>query len=264
MSANMKACKMAAAAMAFALWSAGVAQATWIKLDDFDSYNTGNLEGQGGWVKASTSNTSTVIADPTDSNNQVASVTDSAGSVGHAIYRSLGAAEIPNNTTSTVFFRFYTTSTTPNFSLGLTDVAAPSGAPTYAINESQFVAGTTGSAMQVRDNVGLKSLGTYTASTWQNIWVVIDNAANTQTFYRSTGTDDGTLIGTGAYSFRATDTSSIKTLQLHSNSTTSSVLVDDIYITSGAVTTMIPEPATLGLIGVVGIAMILRRRIVRE
>ena len=76
------------------------------------------------------------------------------------------------------------------------------------------------------------------------MWIVVDNAENTQSFYRSTGTDDGTLIGISpyTYTFRTSTTDSIETLQLlahHGNP----ILLDDFYISSGVNTTFIPEPS---------------------
>lgn len=230
-----------------------------VLLSDFDNLNTGTLAGQGGWTLSDLStNTATVIADPTNSGNQVASVTQT-GTNGQTVFVSLGSQAIANNTTSTLFFRFYTTSATPNFNLGLTDVAAPANGG-YALNQAQFRVGFTDGQLDTRDGSNFQSLTTYSTSTWYNMWVVVDNAANTQTFYRSTGTDDATLIGTGAYTFRTGTTNSIQTLQLISNNATDSVLIDDIYIASGANTTLIPEPSSAALLSLAALGLLRRRK----
>ena len=122
--------------------------------------------------------------------------------------------------------------------------------------------GNTDTAGTLDTNDGaFKELGTYGTGTWYNIWVVVDNATNTQTFYRSTGTDAAALLGSdNPYGFRASSTGSIQTLQLITNHASDTVLMDDFYISSGVNTTMIPEPATGGLLlGAVALLGLLRR-----
>lgn len=233
-----------------------------VLLSDFDGLNTGALDGQGGWTKSTGSNTTaSVIVDPTNSNNQVASITDNTGSVGQTIFLSLGSEAIANNSTSTLFFRFYTTATTPNFNLGLTDLANPSNA-NYAGYQAQLRIGATASAstLEARNNSAFQSLGSYSTGQWYNMWIVVDNTADTQTFYRSTGTANGSLIGTGAYSFRTGTSNSIQTLQLISNDSQDAVLIDDIYIADGINTGLIPEPSSFVLVSLAGLGLLRRRR----
>lgn len=244
------------------LLPAHVSSAAFTLLSNFDNLNLGTLAGQSGWSLAASpnSNTSTVIADPTNSSNQVAQISDSGtGNQANTIYLPLGSSSIVDGSTSTLFFRFYTTSATIDFNMGLTDVATPNDTNAYAPNQTQFRVGGSSGQLDTRDGSGFQSLTSFDTSTWYNMWIVVDNDANTQTFFRSTGTDDGTLIGSADYTFRTSTTNTIQTLALIANNPSNTILIDDIYMASGVNTTYIPEPTT-ALLGGLGLLALLRRR----
>lgn len=235
--------------------------AAWVALDNFDSYATGPLAGQGGWtLSAGSGNTSTV---EDQSGNKVAAMT--SGTANQTLYRSMGSGAIANNTTATVFFRFQSTLAQPNFNIGLLDIAAPANA-TFNINQSQFrVAGDTAANannLYTRDSTGFVDIGDFEIFTWYNMWMVINNTTDRTTFYTSTGNADGTLMGdANGYTFRVPSVNPITTLQVIS-SNTSAVFLDDFYLdTSGEnLVNPVPEPSMTGLVGLGTLAMFRRRR----
>lgn len=237
------------------------ARAAWVALDTFDSYATGTLAGQGGWTLSTGSGNTSTVED--QSGNKVAAMT--SGTANQTLYRSLGGNAIANNTTTTLFFRFQSTLAQPNFNIGLLDIAAPANG-TFNINQSQFrVAGDTAANannLYTRDFTGFVDIGDFQITTWYNLWMVVNNTTDRTTFYTSTGTADGTLLGDPAgYTFRVASSNPISTLQVISSNPTA-VFLDDFYVDNSGqnIVNPIPEPAVSGLAGLASLALIRRRR----
>jgi hypothetical protein len=244
------------------------AYSAFVPLETFNNLTPGPLSGQHGWtLSAASENTSTVVADPFDANNLVASMT-AVGTGQDTIYLSLGGNAIPNTGIATIFFRLNTTPTIdPNFNVGITDNAAPTNA-NFAINQSQLRLGGAAAnfnTLYTRDAAAFQTIGSYTSSIWANYWLVINNTNDTTLFYTSVGNDPATLLGSASgYSFRVASANSLGTLQVIPATGASPVFMDDIYIDnsgSNLATPVVPEPSVSGLLlCLAGLGLVSRRR----
>jgi hypothetical protein len=179
-------------------------------IDNFTGLNLGDLNGQNGWVATG----ATVVQDPDAATNLV------FGYLGGSADRgSFKTVTIPNGTTATLFFRLRVdsdnnNSATPvlNWAAGMSDVALTSGGGAFADYESQLNqnrdAGNPGfQELRVRDAGVFAQLETLQSNVWYNIWMVIDNTADTTRVYMQGGQlgvqtllDDPT--GKTAFTFR--------------------------------------------------------------
>jgi hypothetical protein len=176
--------------------------------DNFNSYNTGTLSGQGGWVvpaQSSTVQTNVVETGLPDKEVQV------IGAIPN--YKALGGLTIPNaSTAATVYFNFKmaaastvgsgTTATNNNFNFIITDVTQPgdtAGSSEVQLNydATQFpVGGST--TFRIR-NAGAFPFATTggtvasrvmpVANAQYNAWFVINNSTDTYQLYLQNDAD---------------------------------------------------------------------------
>jgi unsaturated chondroitin disaccharide hydrolase len=109
--------RLAATACLLALLSGGAGRADVI--DDFEGLAPGAIHGQNGWSADLAA--AAVGRDFTRGGNQFLRL----GGADNDVYKSLGAASIPDGQIGTLFFRFMPTSSMANHGIGVTEVAAP-------------------------------------------------------------------------------------------------------------------------------------------
>lgn len=209
----------------------GQAFANWTNLSDFDSLAVGPLGTQGGWTSDSDA-LYQVVVDPSDAANQVVEISGGGGNA----YVGLGGG-IAEGATGTIFFRARN-GNPGDLVFGSSDVAAPAAWGDYE-GYMRLAAG----GLDVRDGGGFANGGTYNADEWTNIWLVVDNAADTTTMYSSVGSDPAGNAITGG--FRNTTTDSLVTANIRAGNAQAGVLgyIDDVYMASGAdLTNPVPEP----------------------
>ena len=146
---------------------ASLAQAGFVKVDDFDSYSPGDIVGQSNSPWSGTSAMGNVAADPTDVSNQVLAIETDSG----VLRRPM---TIPSNEAHMMFFRFRIESQ-PKYSFGMAPSATPSEFSDFGPEIS--VANNTGTGtndLRVHDGTYVDVL-TINQNTWYNAWVMVDN-----------------------------------------------------------------------------------------
>lgn len=251
-------------AIAFLL-GATLSQAAYVLVDDFEGYNTGTsatgnsnafvLNG-GPWSTSNGGGTSFVnIAN--DGDNHLRFGWNNGT---RAANRSVPT--IADGGSGTYYFQIQTTDATPDVSFGLSDLA--SGAlGSFGDFEVQVALVTNGSSASIgaRNGDTFQMLQTVSASTWYDVWVVVDNAADNFDVYLGTGGNPNSL-GTkiaNDFAFRNAGAGNVGDLvtfmTLENDNQDNSSFVDNIYYNSVAV----PEPSTI-LLGGLGLIGLLRRR----
>jgi hypothetical protein len=124
-----------------------------------------------------------------------------------------------------------------------------------------FVSGAAGSTLAYRMNdAGLPGNVIFNMSpnVWYNVWLVVDNAAQTYSVYHSTGTSNGTFGGTATRYWQGYANTPLNALGfMASGGSTTSLLVDNVYRLRGANTSypigataeLVPAGSTLAVAG---------------
>ena len=232
-------------------FATGQASAEWVLLSDFDSLNTGTLGNQGGWT-AAPDDIYQVTADPDNPANQAVQVSSGGGNA----YIALGGG-VAEGETSTLFFRARN-GNPGDLVFGSSDVAAPAAWGDYE-GYMRLAAGN----VDVRDAGGFSNGGTYSADTWTNVWLVLDNASDMTTMYSSVGMEPAGNAVTGG--FRNTTTDALVTANIRAGNNQAGVngYLDDIYMSAGTnLTNPVPEPNSLLLVLISGFCLtgLLRQR----
>ncbi|QDU88893.1 hypothetical protein Pla175_22770 [Pirellulimonas nuda] len=238
----------------------GHLHAQWSPLSDFETLNLGPVGGQGGWTTTTgTGNAAyAVAADPANPANKALLATG----FNENAYIPLGASAIADGTTGTLFFRMRT-SDLSDLVFGSSDVAAPAGFGDY---EGYMVMGVNGApavnTWKVRAGAGFANFEAYAADTWYNVWVVLDNAADTNSLYISQGSGAATLLGSGAFRNGTADPLVSLNLRMGASHNTNNAqgYLDDIYVDKSGQNLAIPSgigsvalPGDVNLNGVVDI-----------
>ncbi|MEV8633159.1 PQQ-dependent sugar dehydrogenase [Streptosporangium sp. NPDC051023] len=144
------------------------------KVLDLEDYAPGALDGQDGWTTYG--GAVTVSPDPRDPKNQAIRITGG----NREAFRAVPA--IAPGTSGTLFFRFHRAGEVGT-SVGLTDVDEP-----YSLDDFEVQAHNQSSdTLDARDAGGFSPSGTWTANSWQCVWLVADNATGTFTMYSRGG-----------------------------------------------------------------------------
>jgi hypothetical protein len=208
--------KKTACVMVFLL-STLTAQA--VLVDNFESYTPGATVSP--WVVTQGAPT---IGQETGGNRYL----ESYGS-----YLPLGSNSIPDtDTATTAFFRMYKIAgSSPDCSIGLSHLAAPTGDWT---NFEAYVV-LLGSSLQARNNTANTTImTTISDATWYNVWLVLNNSANTYDVYVTTGSAGATASDKKAsnYGFR-NKLGALVTFKVYGRSANGPTRIDDIHITNG-------------------------------
>lgn len=214
------------------------AQAEFVLIDDFESYTLGAIDGQsdgsGTWVANPILQ---VVAEP-GAPNQVLDVQSSAPETNS--YYDDPNVVLPEGDSGTLFFRINrATDVVGHIVWGLSDVATPGAWGDYEASVGDRSQQTGGPGdLQVRGGGAYITLEPQVAhEEWINIWVLIDNAQDTQQVYAQSETTfpTQTLLdddsGTTTFDFRNGTASDLTTFLLRTGTTHSGpYFIDDIYM----------------------------------
>ncbi len=164
-------------ALAVVLWAS--TGATAVLVDNFNGYQLGDVGTVSTTWKATVD--VTIVTDPTDAANQVIRMQENTG-VQKAAYCMLSSeATIPDGATKTLYLRFRATNPIDS-AFGFANMDAPdvggsdwgNFGPQVSVNSGNF---------RVRNSGSWSITGTYTPLDWYNLWIVVDNAADTMKVY---------------------------------------------------------------------------------
>ena len=281
--------------LAACCWPICQASAGFTLIDDFETYSAGSpISGQGDWLAEAATNpvAAGVSIDPLNPANRVLNIGDGGfigGRLGHReTINTDPALRIAQGTTATLFFRVAWDTSQTNFSVGMSDVANPISDVifnSFTQFESQFVVSFAEGhdRLRMRDGGDVKELTTDVQPLeWYNVWLVIDNAADSAQVYLQGGAfTDQVLLDSGgdtSFAFRnGVDNNDLITLFIATGRNTDSlppnptenigpVYLDDVYIdTSGVnLANPVPEPGTLALgsfaLGTLGLIVVRQRK----
>lgn len=255
---------------------AGDASAAFTLLEDFDSLNLGALDDrsgagpnyrQGGWIDngalgASGTDPSvhlaTVALDPFFSfnGNHALRIDANAAGADTSVYKTL-AAPIADGSTGTLFMRFYAESVTGifgNLEIGSSRAAAPSAAADFAGYGVAEGLNKPPGTFQAGDGAARSDLTPlYSPGTWNNLWVVLDNA-NDQTQFYISRLNQTPILMTGAgspFSFRnGQNAQDLLTMMVRSSNNGAAPFlldgqyIDDIYVDTAGVNLTNPALVT--------------------
>jgi hypothetical protein len=217
-------------------------------VDDFDSYTPGAV----GTVTEKWEGTAnaTIAVDPVDNTNKVIQIAEGGGTGQQSAYGILSSeATVANNTTKTMFLRFKATAALDE-SFGLTNVDAPLLGGDQWTDFRVQVAVVNGT-IRARDGSLTRTLantaGTQIAvnTNWYNLWVIVDNAADTIKLYLNQNGDSGATeadllvnvasLTQSTFAFRTATTEALDRFywRAQNNTNTRMLMIDDIYIMSG-------------------------------
>jgi hypothetical protein len=198
---------------------AAAAQAA-VQVDNFEEYATGPTASP--WV---VTDGSPVIGREAGGNQYI----ESFGSYRHLA----GLAISDSDTETTVFFRLYKPAgTSPDCSVGLSNLADPQG----DWNDYEaYVVVVSGNLLARNGNGNTSILSPMSEAVWYNIWMVINNNANTYDVYVTTGSSNAAAGDRKAdnFVFRKSTAGALATFKIYGRSTGGPVWVDDIYISGG-------------------------------
>jgi hypothetical protein len=227
-------------------------------VDSFEGYMPGQVDAvTANWKAMPTGYASAVIeVDPDDPGNKTLQVsTSSDGLQGNGVYGILpAAAQVPNNTTKTLFLRFQASATTTNQSFGLTDVDAPSAGGGGNWVDFRVQVGVIDGDLRARDADAMRTLMPVTPGTWYNLWIVVNNATDTFSVYLNQGDADAeetdrlasVMEGIDTFAFRSGTTESLDRFLWRAQPRTvnSPIRIDDLHLMDGV--SLENPPAALG------------------
>lgn len=204
----------------FLILSSSVVSGQWTLLDDMENGN--NWQGVG-----------LILADPDSPGNQVYSVEN----VGTRLVNYFPlATPIPDGTIGTVFFRFRSSANAgqADWVVGSSDVPDPTNWTDYE-GYVRFSDGGTADDLDidVRDGVGFAEVGSAEPDVWINIWLVLDNSADTTGAYYNTTPVAATAAGSTSRlnnDFRNGTSDKLATLLAINNEPGTITYIDDIYL----------------------------------
>lgn len=204
----------------FCLLFAWTAQAAFL-LDNFENYSTGPVTVP--WV---ITDGSPAIGQETGGNQYQ----ESYGSYLPLDSYSIDAAD----TETTVFFRIYKPAgTSPDCSVGLSDISDAQG----DWNDFEAYIVVVGGGLSARNgSSNVPIVSPMTEAAWYNIWMVLNNSANTYDIYVTTGSSDADAGDRVAddFAFRKSTANDLVTFKVYGRAAGyGPVRIDDIFISGG-------------------------------
>jgi hypothetical protein len=244
--------------------------AAFVLIDNFDSgYALGALNGQNGWTNAAPGGW-TVAAAPAGGVGNVATATTTTANLFASKQLSLA---IPNTSTSTTLFFRLRRNGGVNMSVGLTDIAVPAAVGDYETQINAQHNAAPNDSFKVRDGTTTSQFddlgaGTFAIDTWYNVWMIVNNSADTYELYIDQGNfgspvlalthiqDPASTPGGGDFTFLFRNSTAALQgnpltsvfLAMGNATVTGSLFVDDLYIDSSGQNlsnpTAVPEPSS--------------------
>lgn len=226
------------------------AKADWVLLENFESGFTPGapINGMNGWVTDIAANVTTT-SDPAASGRGMVARAIQSGAR-NDIYKSLGANQIANGTTGTLFFEAYFPmegSGLANVSAGLSDVVAPND---YAAYEPQFR--WLNGDLFPRNGLGFTDSGyDFASGKWMRVWLVANAASDTVDMHVESPTGgSGRVLVADNYGFRNGVAANALTSFLLIQSSGQNVFFDNIYVDKGGENLILPPiPGTQPVAG---------------
>ena len=222
--------------------------AEFVLIDNFETYSEGDTYlDMTGWE-----NSGTVDTDPAGGTNLVLDYNTSDG-----YSRYVGSdITIADNTTGTLFYRLRIADGDINCASGMSDTT---DADSWGDYEAQLTWKSPEDTVDVRSGGG----AAITPDAWYNIWMVIDNTNDEYDVYLQSNDDANfssqTKIGSTAGFRNGAGNNDMVAFMLHSNNG-DSIYIDDIKLDSTGQNLTIPEPASLTLLILGGLALTRRRQ----
>lgn len=195
-------------------------------IDQFDSLNPGELDGQGGWSSPTAG--ATVVPDPDNPENQVLQ------QLGDNV-RSWKSMPVANNSTATLYFRMRRDGSV-NCSIGGTDIASPGTA--YSDFEVQLNS-QNDDVLNLRDGGGFDAVDTFSDNVWYEVWMVMNLSTDQYEVYMKGGALAGqTQLSDGAqtsFVFRnGTSSNAMENFFCRTGTPSGApLLIDDVYFADG-------------------------------
>lgn len=245
--------------LALGLW-AGVAQADFALVEDFEGLDLGGIGGQNGWVASGLSGQ--VVTLPGQGDNQVLELDVDTGILRKGL-------TIPEDETRMLFLRFRFDGS-HNYSLGMSHLSAPDE---YSDFGPELRRVTAQDRLEIHDGSTYESLDELNPLTWYNLWALVDNAAGTtQVWMHSRDGQAATPTdqldddeGDTVFSFRTFSGKDLVNFYLKAaegGSGSDPLWLDDIYMEAvdgwANLTNPVPEPTVLSLL-VLACLPVLRR-----
>jgi hypothetical protein len=219
-------------------------------VDSFDSYSTGNLGNVANppWTSVGNPTSGNVLIGQETGGNKYFSYFDPNTSVVRGGTRAITA--VPTTSTAETFFlRFYTETASQNNTFGLSTLAAPAGFGDFSV-----MMRVTNSFFDVRDGAAMSATQVpILASTWYNVWAVVNQTTEKFDVYLTSGSADATsadkvFSNAGFRNLTVAPLVSFAALVQGYTAapTANKVRLDDLYQFDGTVlTNPVPEPATM-------------------
>lgn len=231
-------------------------------IDSFESYGVGKIRDgvtNGVWTAIDSGTSFAVIAsdDGTTATNQYLQTGWNGG--GRGAYRGIDA--IDDASTATLFLQIMATSSSQDTSFGLSDIAAHASA-NWGDFEIQMAL-SNGADADHADLHGRNGASLQIAlNQWYNVWVVVNQTTDTWDMYVNQGSADaaaGDLLQSGL-SFRNGTVDDLVSFMVLTNYRDMNYKIDNIGLADGVDLSVVPEPATLALLGLGGLALVRRKR----
>lgn len=247
------------------------AQASWLAIDDFESYNTGVVRANGAnvtndaWIAHGNANEPQISQDGAGGNKYLGFNTVSAfRGASHLMHEDfqLGVG----GGTATYFMRVRIAANHDVLHFGF---ATPNrNTTTVLTTQNDFLPNawvlSDGEVGVVDGDSFRGNLASMPENTWTNFWMVVnrgtvDTPTNTWSLYTSTGNNSPTLLGADI-AFRANTSSSLGSVMVMAKGGAGeTALFDDIYFSSGENLSVIPEPSTFLMMGMALGLLVLNR-----
>jgi len=190
------------------------------QFDNFESYTTGTAGAP--WMPTQGS---PLIGKEADGNQYI----ESFGS-----YCLLGDHAVPaQDSATTVFYRIYKPAgTSPDCSVGLSDLSAPTG----DWNDFEVYVVIVGGELRARNGTSNTAIiSPMNSGVWYNIWLILNNSSNTYDVYVTNGSASATASDRKAsnFVFRKASSNPLAAFKIYGRPEYGPVWVDDIYITNG-------------------------------
>lgn len=218
-------------------------QAAWSLIENFNALNLGGLDTQNGWTVTNQPASISVVGDPSSqySNRALRIQNQSTAEVG--AYKALGAG-IPDGGTATVYLRVRNATSSADMGFGATSIVEPASFGSF---DAQAL--TTNGNLNVRNGSVAPTTTTlkqYGGNIWTNVWMVIDNSADTTTIYSTIGNTaaTGTPSVVGAFRNGAIANPLINFQVRSAASQLSAAYIDDIYLDLAGVNLTRPTVVT--------------------